>query len=132
MTSMTRHLSTVVDRPAEVVYDYASDPANLPAWAAGLSSSVERVGDRWFADSPMGRIELSFAPRNPFGVLDHTVTLPTGEATYNPMRVIADGTGCEVVFSLRRRPGMTDAEFEADATAVQADLETLKTLLEKD
>jgi hypothetical protein len=35
-----------------------------------------------------------------------------------------------VVFTVRRRPGITDAEFEADATAVAADLETLRGLLE--
>ena len=27
-----------------------------------------------------------------------------------PARVIADGDGCEVVFTLRRTPGMTDAD----------------------
>jgi hypothetical protein len=131
MASDTQHLSTFVNRSAQEVYDYASDPAHLPEWAAGLSSTMEQVDGRWFSDSPMGRIEITFAPRNSYGVLDHTVTLPSGEATYNPMRVIADGAGCEVVFTLRRRPGMTDEDLAADAGAVQADLETLKALLEK-
>ncbi|TCN40445.1 polyketide cyclase/dehydrase/lipid transport protein [Kribbella orskensis] len=131
MATETRHLSTFVDRPTQEVYDFASDPANLPAWAAGLSSKVEQVDGQWFADSPMGRIELSFAPRNEYGVLDHTVTLASGEATANPMRVVPDGAGCEVVFTLRRRPGMTDDDYAADADAVQADLNTLKHLLEK-
>jgi hypothetical protein len=35
-----------------------------------------------------------------------------------------------VVFTVRRRAGMTDEEFDADAAAVAADLETLRTLLE--
>jgi hypothetical protein len=35
-----------------------------------------------------------------------------------------------VVFTLRRRPGVTDEEFEADAVAVAADLATLRGLLE--
>ena len=34
------------------------------------------------------------------GVLDHDVTLPSGETVHNPMRVIPDGDGCEVVFTL--------------------------------
>jgi hypothetical protein len=46
------------------------------------------------------------------------------------MRVIADGEGCEVVFTLRRQPGMSDEDFERDAAAVLADLGTLKRLLE--
>ena len=31
---------------------------------------------------------------------------------------------------MRRRPGMTDAEFDADAAAVAADLATLRRLVE--
>jgi hypothetical protein len=35
-----------------------------------------------------------------------------------------------VLFSVRRRAGMTSAEFNADAAAVAADLEALRRLLE--
>jgi hypothetical protein len=33
---------------------------------------------------------MAFVPRNEYGVLDHEVTLPSGESVHNPMRVIAD------------------------------------------
>jgi hypothetical protein len=127
----SRHISTHIDRPAREVYDYASEPANLPAWAPGLGSSVERVDGRWMVESPMGRVVVTFAPRNEFGVLDHDVTVPSGETFYNPMRVTVDGTGSEVVFTLRRQPGMSDEDFERDADAVLADLVTLKGVLER-
>ncbi|MEV8122526.1 SRPBCC family protein [Streptomyces sp. NPDC085944] len=129
--SESRHLSIRVDRPVDEVYAYASDPANLPAWAHGLGGTIERVADAWIADSsPLGRVKVTFAPRNDLGVLDHHVTLPSGETVYNPVRVIADGTASEVVFTLRRRPGTTDADFERDAGTVAADLARLKELLE--
>ncbi len=76
------------------------------------------------------RVGFAFAQRNEYGVLDHDVTLPSGEVVYNPMRVIAGGNGCEVVFTLRRRPGMSDEDFRADADAVAADLTRLKRVLE--
>ncbi len=66
-------------------------------------------------------------------MLDHVVRLPSGQAVYNPLRVIPGGVdeaGCEVVFTLRRQPGMTDEQFEADADAVAADLATLRRLVE--
>ncbi|MFJ4688778.1 SRPBCC family protein [Streptomyces sp. NPDC088789] len=129
--SDTLHLSTRIDRPVQDVYDYASVPSHLPEWAAGLGRTVEHRDGRWFADSPMGRVEVVFAPRNEFGVLDHDVTLPSGETVHNPVRVIADGAGCEVVFTLRRRPGMSDEEFRRDADTVTADLATLKELVER-
>jgi len=130
MTSESRHLSEWIDRPAGEVYEYASDPANLPRWAPGLGSSVEKVDDRWFVETSAGRAGFAYVRRNEFGVLDHDVTLPSGEVVYNPMRVIADDRGCEVVFTLRRRPGMSDENFKADADAVTADLARLKQVLE--
>jgi hypothetical protein len=97
MAPESKHLSERIDRPAAGVYEYASNPANLPEWAPGLGSSVENVDGQWFVETTAGRVGLAFAPRNEYGVLDHDVTLPSGETIYNPMRVIPDGSGCEVV-----------------------------------
>ncbi|WP_210480629.1 SRPBCC family protein [Naasia sp. SYSU D00948] len=130
MVRETRHLGVRIQRDAADVYAFCAEPANLPRWAAGLSGSIAQVDGRWLADSPMGRVEVEFAPRNPFGVLDHLVRLPGGDTVENPMRVLRDGEGAEVVFTLRRRDGVTEEEFEADADAVLADLEALKRLLE--
>ncbi|MCQ4119494.1 SRPBCC family protein [Rhodococcus tibetensis] len=130
MTCESTHVSVFISRTAADVYAYASDPANLPAWAAGLSSTITREGDHWVADSPMGQVSVAFAPTNDFGVLDHNVTLPGGDTVYNPVRVIPDGEHSEVVFTLRRRDGMGADEFTADASAVTADLQRLKGLLE--
>lgn len=131
MASESWHLSIAIQRPAAAVYDYAADPANLPTWAAGLATTtVDRSDGQWVADSPMGRVTVSFAERNNFGVLDHVVTMPSGESVYNPLRVIPDGDASEVVFTLRRQPGMTDDQFNQDADAVRADLASLKRILE--
>ena len=126
----TRHISAHIDRPAHEVYDYACDPTHLPEWAPGLGSSIERRDGQWVMESPMGRIVLDPAPRNDYGVLDHIVTLPSGETFYNPIRVTADGAGCEIVFALRRQPGVSDEEYERDAGAVLADLRRLKQIME--
>ncbi len=132
MTS--RHVSVWIDAAPEVVYAIAADPEQLPRWASGLAGSAMRqTADGWVADSPMGEVIVEFAPANEFGVLDHVVRLPSGEAVYNPFRVVPAGEGearCEVVFTVRRRPGMTDEEFDADAATVAADLDRLRGLAE--
>jgi hypothetical protein len=126
------HVSTVVTRPWRQVYDYAADPANLPLWAAGLASAALVPGDDgwWTADSPMGTVGVRFCEPNPFGVLDHVVRLPDGTEVLNPMRVVPWGDDAEVVFSVRPRAGMSDADVAADAELVAADLATLKGILE--
>lgn len=45
------------------------------------------------------------------------MTLPSGEEVLNPMRVLPHERGSEVVFTVRRRAGMSDADFEADDLA---------------
>jgi hypothetical protein len=127
----SRHVTTSIEQPPHEVCTFAANPANLKAWASGLASSdvVEENG-RVRAESPMGVVTIEFAPANPYGILDHVVTLPSGEAVLNPMRVIPNGDGCDVVFTVHRRTGMSAEEFEADCTTVHKDLLTLKRLVE--
>ena len=126
----SQHLSIFIERPAADVYAYVHNPANLPKWAAGLSGSIEQRDGHWMADSPMGEIEVIFAPENPYFVLDHDVKLSDGTTFNNPMRVIAHDRGCEVVFTLRAQPGRPEEDHEADAAAIKRDLATLKQLIE--
>jgi hypothetical protein len=130
MSTESRHLTIAIDRPAAEVYAYARDPAHLPAWAAGLAAGIRLERGEWVADSPMGRVLVRFVPVNEYGVLDHDVVLPGGQSVSNPVRVLADGAGSEVVFTLRRQPGTTDEEWAADTAAVTADLESLRRVLE--
>jgi Polyketide cyclase / dehydrase and lipid transport len=130
MPTQSRHISEWIDRPAADVYEYASDPSNIPRWAPGLGTSVANVDGKWFVETPSGRVGVAFVERNDYGVLDHEVMLPSGEVIYNPMRVVRSGEGSEVTFTLRRLPNMSDEDFERDAGLVQADLTRLKDLLE--
>src|SRR5215211_8847537 len=116
--SESQHLSIYIERPAAEVYAYVMNPENLPNWAAGLSGSFPNRDGQWFAQSPMGEIEVIFVPENPYFVADHDVKLSDGTTFNNPMRVIAHGTGCEVVFTLRRQPDRSEAEQEADAREI--------------
>lgn len=112
------------------MYDFVADPANLPRWAAGLTQGEVRMrGDALVADSPMGEVVVRFVPRNDFGVVDHDVTLPSGETVNNPFRVLAHPEGAEVLFTVRQLAA-TDEEFERDCGLVAADLGRLAALLE--
>ncbi|MEV4623898.1 SRPBCC family protein [Asanoa sp. NPDC049573] len=126
----SRHVSVSIARSPAEVYAFAADPANLPRWAAGLTGSIANVDGRWLAETPDGTVEVTFAPANTVGVLDHDVTFPSGQTFYNPMRVFSNADGSEVVFTVFRREGTTAEAFAADAAAVLTDLRELKSLLE--
>jgi hypothetical protein len=127
-----RTITVSVDRDWREVYDFASIPQNFPRWAAGLGTRFERSGEEWTAEDPDGRsIRIRFSTPNEFGVLDHIVFAESGAESSNAMRVVANGTGAEIMFTVLRTPGMTEEVLAADAAAVQRDLNTLKALLER-
>ena len=130
MTTDTAHVGQRINRPATDVYTYVADPANLPHWAPGLATAVDQVDGEWFVTFGDARAKVRFAPANVYGVLDHEVTLPTGETFLNPVRVVPYGEGCEIVFSVRRLPGVSDDDFARDTAQVTADLALLRGLLE--
>ena len=53
MTFMPKHISVSMNRSAAQVYEFASNPENLPKWAEGLSGSIKTVNEDWVAESPM-------------------------------------------------------------------------------
>ncbi|MDR7329164.1 SRPBCC family protein [Corynebacterium guangdongense] len=127
----SRHVSRVIRRSPQAVYGYAADLSHLQEWAAGVvAGSVTVLDDtRVRASSPMGEVLITFVARNSLGVLDHTVVLPDGSKTENPMRVVKHPDGAEVIFTLRHA-GRPEADVAADAAAVAADLARLAELLD--
>ena len=128
----SRTVTVSIDRDWREVYDFVSIPQNFSRWAAGLGTRFEKSGDEWTAEDRNGKpMRIRFAQPNEFGVVDHIVFPADGGEVRCPMRVVANGTGAEVTFTVFRLPPMTETEFAADATAVKRDLDTLKALLER-
>jgi hypothetical protein len=61
--------------------------------------------------------------------MDHYVDVGIGPEIYIPLRIIPNGDGAEVLLTLFRQPGMSDAKFEGDAKWVERDLLSLKALV---
>ena len=79
-------------------------------------------------ESPMGVVEVRFTGDVDGGILDHDVVFPDGSVTHNPLRVLPNDGGSEVVFTLFQLAGTTDDAFAADAALVRGDLARLATL----
>lgn len=130
-TVEARTITVRIDRPFATVSDFLANPANWNQWAFGLGKNIRHSAEGWIADSGEGTAKVRFTPRNKFGVVDHTVIRASGQRVYVPMRLIANGSGCELLFTLFREPKMSDTQFDSDAEFVQRDLNRLKSLMEK-
>jgi hypothetical protein len=126
----SRTISVSINKPLAEVYAFAHLPENFMQWARGLATTLHKEGDLWIAETPEGKAKVRFSEPNPYGVLDHWVTLPDGQEIYIPLRVIANDTGSEVSLTLFRLSQMDDAAFERDAVMVASDLGVMKRLLE--
>jgi Polyketide cyclase / dehydrase and lipid transport len=124
-----RTVSVTIRRTPQDVYAYAADPRNMPVWS--FVESIEPIEEGWVATLPGGaRSIMRFVPRNELGVLDHDVEVGPGMIVHVPLRVVSNGEGSEVLFTVLRTPGMTDDEFATDIATVEKDLNTLRSLLE--
>lgn len=133
MTTMAARIIHIsIERDWREVYAFMADPQKMPLWASGLSSGLERDGGEWIAPGPLGNARVRFAAHNEFGVVDHLVSLENGLTVHNALRVVPNGDGAEVMFTLLRQADMSDEQFAADAAWVEKDLAALKIILEAD
>ena len=130
MTLHVKNISISINSPKDTVYQFAANPENFSKWLAFLKSVSKISENVWNAETNLGKIEIELTPKNQFGIIDHVVKLPDGNIITNPLRVIENKSGSEIIFTLFKMPGKTDIEFEDDAKMVNADLKKLKELLE--
>lgn len=123
-------LSISINRAPREVYYFVSNAENLPKWAKMFCLSVTRAEGNWIIETPQGSVKLRFAERNALGVLDHYVTVSPGVEVYVPMRVVQNGQGSEVLFTLFQAKDTPDQKFAEDKRWVNQDLRNLKKVLE--
>ena len=113
------------------VYSFLSDPRNFPKWSAFITE-IREQGSIWIAQTPTGTVQISFTTKNQYRVLDHDVTIPSGQIIHVPMRVLPnDRHGSEVIFSVFRQENMNEVHYEEDIGLVLSDLLSLKKIIEE-
>jgi Polyketide cyclase / dehydrase and lipid transport len=118
------HISILA--PSQEVIAFLSDMNNWKTWAPWIRSVRKSSGRDWTLDTHAGLMKVRFVESNSLGVLDHEVTLASGVAVLNSMRVLANGSGSELVMVLFQSPEASTEEFERDIQAVRDDLARLK------
>ena len=116
--------------PPQRVVAFLADVKNWKKWAPWVREVVDHSGRDWTLDTDGGRMRLRFVEEDSLGVLDHAVTLASGVSVYNSMRVVANGTGSELVMIVLQTPPATSEQFEQDVQAVRDDFARIKKVLE--
>ena len=126
----SRTVSVSISCAPSRVYAFVSNPANLPKWATTFCRSITQSNGAWVIETAQGPVKVRFAAPNDLGVLDHYLTSSSGSEIFVPVRVVSNGQGSELIFTLFQQPGMSDDSYAKDAELVRRDLNTLKRVLE--
>jgi hypothetical protein len=122
----TRSIS--IAAPPEAVLAVVGDPYRLPDWAPGFASAVEPDGDDWLIGSGDARFAITVRVSAEHGTVD---LLSPGNATFGArMRVLHNHTGSELVFTLVFPAGVDTEVIRTQMETVEAELETVRTLVE--
>ena len=113
-------------------FDFLADVNQWKTWAAWVRAVTKSSARDWTVDTEGGGgpLHLRFVEPNLLGVLDHTVTLPSGVRIYNAMRVSPNGSGSELSMVVLQTPPATSEQFAQDVQAVRDDFARIKRVLE--
>jgi uncharacterized protein YndB with AHSA1/START domain len=122
----TRSIS--IAAPPEAVLAIVGDPYRLPDWAPGFASAVEPHGDDWLIGSGDAQFAITVRVSAEYGTVD---LQPPGNATFGArMRVLHNHAGSELVFTLVFPAGADPEAIRTQMETVEAELKTVRTLVE--
>lgn len=125
-----RTVSISIARSADDAYAYLAKPEKIPEWSEFITK-IRRDGEQWIATTKTGeQCTMIFTYDNRLRVLDHDVIVSPTLTVHVPIRVLPNGEGSEVIFTVFRLEGMDDAAFAKDIAMVETDLRGMKRVLE--
>lgn len=134
-TQETRTLTVTIDAPFEAVTTDLADPARHLEWATEFFAGPGRQQEDGsvIAMVPMmgGDVRFRIVGDAEVGILD-ILLAPVG-APYGPplpVRVIPNGDGADVLWTLARMPGADDETWEQGLESMSRELSALKDRLE--
>ena len=129
MRSETRTIA--IAAPPQAVYEYVSDLSVLPDWAIGFARSIRRENGGWIVTTASGeQVPIRVDADRDHGVVDFVGSPAPGAEFTAPSRVLAHGDGSVYVFTVLQAPGMPDEVVDAQAEALEHELQVLKARLE--
>ena len=130
----SRTLNVSINCKPKTIYEFVLNLENFPIWARMACHSIKLLNGEWIAETPQGQAKVRIMERNNLGILDHYVRLLSSpnidEEVFVPMRVVQNGDGSEVVFTVYQLEGMSEEKYAEDLRMVEQDLQNLKSIVE--
>ncbi len=123
-----------IGAPASSVFEFVSDPGNLPRWAHAFRTAD---GERARLETPAGAVEIGLRTEasEAAGTVDWQLAFPDGSIGLAHSRVTRTARGTSIYSFVLHAPPVPLEEIEgalaAQSVTLREELATLKSLLER-
>lgn len=128
MRAATR--SITIDVHPAWVFEFVSNPVNLPLWSRSFCLSVYQQGEAWFIESPHGPVRFYLQADPQTGVIDQYLFPSPEIQILIPMRVVPNGEKSEFIFTLFQPDDISETDYQQEVLCVEQELQILKHVLE--
>jgi cold-inducible RNA-binding protein len=110
-THLAKTLTASLPGNARDLFTRISDPDNLPQWHPSFCRSLRRENGSLLVESPRGTVPVHFVRDDHSLVLDIVVLVAEGIKLTHAIRLLPNGEGSEIVWTLVKPEGITDSVF---------------------
>ncbi len=123
--------SIFIDADPDVVMNLVGDPHALPRWAPRFATAVRRHGDTWLVGAAGQERAIRVRVGRSYRTVDFLPAKARGPVTGGFFgRVLPNGGGSELVFSLLLPDGESDDAIAERMDVVEEELRTVRKLCE--
>jgi hypothetical protein len=123
--------SVFVDCDSQKAFKFVSSLDNLPKWEPSVCTKVTKEGGQYLCDTPAGEHGIRAEANSSLGVIDRYLSLTRDEELMLPMRIIPNGSGCEVLSTIFHHSDISNDEYTRRVRLMEEELSSLKNILER-
>lgn len=124
--SETRTIS--IGAPPSEVFDLVSDPSAFPRWAPAFAPAIRPDGANWIVERDGSEARIAVRTSREHGTVD--ILRPEGPPTGAFTRVLPNGEGSEMLFTLFFPADAREEAVMEQMTTVEQELEAIRALCE--
>ncbi len=126
----TATVTTVLEAPQPVVFDYMADIEHLPQWATEFAREMRKEGDDYKVVNGLGEFYFSICADRASGVIDMFAGPEKDRMAVFPTRAVALPDGRTAYsFTMFQAPDMPDELFDAQHASLRREFANIERAL---